>query len=255
MTRYLPAFLLLLSVACAAPAYYGPEEYQQAAPAIRPPPRPPAVTPGYNPNTYEPPPYAPAGGGASHGALSEPNTGKPPVPRSPNKRILPASNEPGLWAADGAPVASGRVTPPLFGVPLPYPPGVGSGEISRRLADSCVASMTEAAEQAGKLARIMRLSEVVRQCMSAHAMKVCADEMWRKLQQSTDDDHQPTDAERTQTEALMMTANALKVDRCRQAAFEEAGESINEQEANDLNKVIDQWIRTNKSGKSSRFTH
>jgi hypothetical protein len=244
MTRLL-LLLLLLPIAAHA-----------QAPAMRPPPRPatvPALTPGYSPNTPPEPAYTPPGTGLPE--VGQPGSHAAPVPRSPNKRLLPTSSEPGLWAADGAPVASLPLMPPLFGEPLPYPPGVGNGEISRRLADSCVETMTDAAKQAGTLEAILRLSPVVRACMAAHALKVCADAMWDRMLRFSDVDHPPTAAERMQTEALMATANALKVDRCRQAAFEEAGESINEHEAGLLNKAIDTWLQTNKRGKSGQFAH
>ena len=101
MTQFLLAVFLLLLVACGAPSAHGPS-FQQAA--VRPAPAapPPAYTPGYAPGTPAEPVYTPQGAGAYRGEPL-PST---PVERSPNKRILPASNEPGLWAADGASTAT-----------------------------------------------------------------------------------------------------------------------------------------------------
>jgi hypothetical protein len=113
--------------------------------------------------------------------------------------------------------------------------------------------MTDAARRAGKLDRITRLSLVQRKCMASHALSVCADAMARKLFEALQEGYEPTDEERAQTEALSATANALKVDNCRKAAFEEVGESINEEEARALNAVIDQWVKDQK--RLARFLH
>jgi hypothetical protein len=78
----MPRILLLLLVAgCATP---GRDLHRGAAVA----PRPPPVLPG-------------------HGApvVGQPGQGAPEYPRSPHRRILPPSREPGLWAGD-APQAS-----------------------------------------------------------------------------------------------------------------------------------------------------
>lgn len=98
MTRTLAVLVVLLS-ACAAPSVHGPA-FQQAAPA-RAPMRPPAARPVVNSPHFPAPGATPAGAGAYRG---EPLPSAS-VPRSPNKRVLPASAEPGLWAADGALVA------------------------------------------------------------------------------------------------------------------------------------------------------
>jgi hypothetical protein len=78
----MPLLLLLLLVAgCASPG----REVQRGS-AVAPPP--PPVRPG-------------------HGApvVGQPGQGAPEYPRSPHRRVLPPSREPGLWAGD-APQAS-----------------------------------------------------------------------------------------------------------------------------------------------------
>lgn len=63
---------------------------QAVAPAPAPPPAPPV--------TFPAPRYTPAGVGAP--ALGQPGQQVAPTARSPNTRVLPPTDEPGVWAAD-----------------------------------------------------------------------------------------------------------------------------------------------------------
>jgi hypothetical protein len=132
--------LLLLSV------FLLPDARAQA-PVMRPPATPPVVTPNYFPGSTGNPVHTPAGAGASHGGLAE--HGKAAVPRSPNKRILPPTKEAGLWAADGAPVASNAPGTMLFGLIAPFPQDKPSVETLKWL-HTCAGAMDEAAKDSGR---------------------------------------------------------------------------------------------------------
>lgn len=160
MTRTLLAASLLLLSACAT---QGGGSYRQAAAvqaAPTPQPAPSFPTPG----------FTPAGAGASHGMLPAPQ--RKLAPYSPNKRVLPASGEAGVWAADGATRAS-VVPPPLFGVTLPYPSWATEAE-TRFWPDACVVAMHNSSVTTGMYNTIMREPEDVRACMAARALKICA---------------------------------------------------------------------------------
>jgi hypothetical protein len=116
------ALLCLVLLAAGLAACAGaPTAYRQAAPAFVPVEAPPAYTPGFAPGTPGEPVYTPPGAGLP--MPGQPGYGTPQVPRSPNKRALPddysPQKEPGLWAADGAPVAIARRQ--LWGVVVPLP--------------------------------------------------------------------------------------------------------------------------------------
>jgi len=124
------------------------------------------MTPGFAPGTPAAPVYTPNGAG-----LYDPTRGtqQPTVPRSPNKRVLPATKEAGLWAADGAPTASAREL--LFGVDIPDPAG------SAVLVDAsraCVDTVAHAARAVGADKDAMLFPPRVRSCMAAWAYFMCA---------------------------------------------------------------------------------
>jgi hypothetical protein len=99
MHRLLP--LLFLACASSRPAEYERGTYRPAPPVFNPVQDAPHTTgqPGHLLQSKE-------------------------YPRSPHKRPLPPSEEPGLWAGDG-PIGSASPTaqPTLLGVPLPFHKG------------------------------------------------------------------------------------------------------------------------------------
>lgn len=163
MTRTFLALLLLLS-ACSTT----PRAYKQAVrPAPAPVARPPIYTPGYSPGPVDPA-HAPAGAGASHGSLPMPGAG---VPRSPNKRVLPPTSEPGVWAADGAPKAS--APPRIFGVEIPFMVDAHGNTLPGDTA-WCAKTVTEAADAAKLRDRVEGYPPDARACMAALAYLHCA---------------------------------------------------------------------------------
>lgn len=150
------------------------------APALRPVPPPPVTTPGYAPGTPAEPVYTPQGAGAYRG---EPLPSES-VPRSPNKRILPATKEAGLWAADGVTRASGVTTPDIFGVEIPLPDN--ATEAHSRMTDWCASGMTRAARTARLDTYIAGLQLEHRQCLAGTAYLECINGMFAAITPAPD---------------------------------------------------------------------
>lgn len=157
LSRTLAVLLCLVSVQTRA---------QAVAPAR--PPRPAYVAPPELPHT-------PTGAGASRDRLVGPE--KEVVPRSPNKRALPSSDEPGVWAADGDP-ALASIPPSKFprikGFLFPFPPGLDDNDKARGPTEFC-ASVVEGALPEGAESRLADLTEQDRMCLLHTLMKRCAD--------------------------------------------------------------------------------
>lgn len=93
------------------------------------------------------------------------------VPRSPDKRVLPHSSEPGIWAAGGDvidPRKSG-----LLGLPLPLAPDMMTlpGMTKTR---RCGDSMNAVLREAGLYERAMALPVDIRNCLAAQLFRMCA---------------------------------------------------------------------------------
>jgi hypothetical protein len=139
------------------------------APLIEmPPARPPMTRPVVNPPSFPTPGATPAGAGIE---VPTPEGDVQVVPRSPNKRILPATKEAGLWAADGAPQAVLDNTS-LFGVEIPFPDAAPT-QFDKRHTSACVSSMNKAAYDTAQQATIAALPEGVRRCLAAQAYEFC----------------------------------------------------------------------------------
>lgn len=126
------------------------------------------------PPSYPTQVHAPAGAGASHGGLAAPRPA--PVPDSPNKRLLPPTKEPGLWAADGAPVGVGG--PRLFDVEIPHIRNEHDLPVAGET-EWCTKGLAKAADAAGWRERIENYSAEVRACMAATAYLRCAADHFR----------------------------------------------------------------------------
>lgn len=135
---------------------------QAVAPVQAPAPAPSFPRPG----------FTPAGAGASHGSLAAP---RQDVPRSPNTRMLPASAEPGLWAADEVKASSVEddSSARLGGVLMPVPKGHDTPEM-RGLAAKCVATMNDALRATYQTKRMESLSPYAQWCLAARLYKYCA---------------------------------------------------------------------------------
>lgn len=218
------AFLIVSAflVGCATSA---PSEYRQAAAVMRPP----AVRPVVNEPYFPTPGATPSGAGAYRG---DPLPAAP-VPRSPNKRILPATREPGIWAADGAPVAMARHQ--LWGVEIPLPDG---GAYVEREAWQCAAGMDEVSTATKKVSTIASATEAARRCMVAIAQYTCAFELGLSARK------QPTPGD---TDRLL----ALAVLEARAAELRNtwcAGVTLTDKQRTALRVVLDAWIESQRRG-------
>jgi hypothetical protein len=99
-------------------------------------------------------------------------------PRSPHGRILPPSNEPGLWAAE-PPAASRSWTtgpPELFGVTLPFIPNAATAE-DERPTRVCAQTMGALLAKAEPQAELAALPPQARRCLAARLYLKCAEEL------------------------------------------------------------------------------
>jgi hypothetical protein len=205
MTRPILLLLFLLSLL--------PDARAQAV--ISPPPRPPAVRPVVNPPDFPTPGATPAGAGLPGERV--PNSIAPAVSRSPNKRLLPTSSEPGLWAADGAPHA---VAPPrLFGVDLVFP-DAAKDLFERDEAFICLSTMTRAAQTTGTEALIMRAPPFARRCMATQAFAFCLISMREDLAERKRTGQGYDHEEFTAISAMAAHARALGKTNCQDLGVE-----------------------------------
>lgn len=116
------------------------------------------------------PSHTPAGAGAS--AIGQPWQ-SPGPPRSPNRRILPPSPEPGLWAADEKEdvtrAGQDDIPAAIAGVKLPSP-RKGSTADTRR----CAISMGKALAEANLYWAMNKLHPGARECVAARLFEYCA---------------------------------------------------------------------------------
>lgn len=150
--------LLLFLISCAVSR---PSEYRDGAP-VRTPVVPPRI--GHTPPGAGLPEY-----------FREPE--REPLPRSPHRRPLPPTAEPGIWAGDEprASVDDDPIpeTPILAGVVLPYPPGAES-ELEKRPTRLCARDMNLAIEALNLKDRVEGLSKGDRTCLAAMLYRECA---------------------------------------------------------------------------------
>jgi len=141
----------------------------QAVAPMPTPVRPPLVRPVVNDPYFPTPGATPAGAGI---VVPTREGGEQVVPRSPNTRVLPASKDPGVWAADGAPKAAidvGKVN--VLGVVFNVGPDVGTWYV----AGECASDLNEAKSIPHGWAEIVsKFSEGALRCISAKALLYCA---------------------------------------------------------------------------------
>lgn len=153
--------LLLAAMLCAACASSPPSEYQRGS--YRPV-RAPTFTPAEDaPHTVGQP-----------GHLRQPQE----YPRSPHKRLLPPTQEPGLWAGDGPRAARPTIdpnAPRFFNVPLPLPDAPDAYD--KKVATHCGAAMSLAAKWASTAEWYGRLDNKRQQCIAAALYSFCAEHL------------------------------------------------------------------------------
>lgn len=211
-----------------------------SAQAMRPPPAAaPASGPAIiiqQPPTYPGATYTPAGTGLP--TIGQPGTQRPAVERSPNKRVLPPTKEPGLWAADGAPVAAARHH--LWGVEIPLPEGAMAHLVERE-AWHCADGMDEVAKGIRKVAFIDTLPEDVRRCMVARAQYHCAFEEGLLAQRHVARGSTSDAARLEPLAALEAHALALRAKWC-------ADDTLTDKQQTALRTVLDAWDKSTQRG-------
>lgn len=211
----LTTFVVLLLVGCATGG--PPISYQQASPAYRPVRPPPVFTPGYSPETPPEPVYTPAGAGLPGERV--PGASGASVPRSPNKRLLPRTDEPGLWAADKARAMDPREKPPdtpgLLGFVLPFPLAAETDR-ERELTRWCAYKMGNAIKETDRAGDVWRLPSDTRRCIAARLYEHCANIAWGVYEaaERAGELYSPPDLERIK--AAQETARAFKKSACKE---------------------------------------
>lgn len=214
MTRFLP-FLLVLLCGCAS----SPTTYRQGAPGFAP------VAPA--------PAYAPPGAGAP--MVGQPGQqGAPEVPRSPHKRVLPATKEPGLWASDSSAASNLPAVPRIVGVDLPFPPGATKDE-EKYIARTCGQEMSRVVQGLRTLNKwdVTGLSLEERRCIAARLYEHCASGRRTLFEQAIDSDR----AAAVDKEVLLVMEVAVKsTDRTAKKFVETACASV--QKAEDVENYL-----------------
>lgn len=248
--RFLSLLALLLS-ACTAPSAYGPA-FRQAAARPAPYQTPPVHTPGYFPGTPAEPVYTPQGAGLPGERV--PATRAAPVQHSPNKRVLPATGEAGVWAADGDPALSAGVggTSPLFGASVPYP---SSQHHVEQVMEKCVAGLREVAEKTGHEDAIAQLPLPVRKCLAARAIAFCAETAWNDFvwPQLNYASNVAGEVGRAAKEAVGKTKDAASR-ACDDVVNDDARREALESNATRLDDIVAHWKRAEQARQPNRFT-
>lgn len=186
------------------------------------------------------PSHLPAGAGAS--PLGQPwQQPGVQVERSPNRRILPPTPEPGLWASDAVeasrPTKYNDMPAMLSGVRLPAPKGE-STDATRR----CAATMNNALWGARLHEAMARLDSNVRTCIAARLFEYCAIRRAFKLHKKL----VTVDVDSSRALARWEEAVGVAVMFVKSTCDEQSYP----REAADLyNKAADEWARQNRMTK------
>lgn len=200
---------LAAAFACATPS---PTEYRDGAPM-----RPAETRPV----------YTPAGAGLpEYWAEPQPEA----KPRSPHKRYLPPSREPGIWAGD-SPMASSdaNADPRLFRVPLPTPEADPDPQ-DKAIAIYCAVSMETAAVSSGVPASMFKIDMDARQCLAAKLYRACVETMLSRAEAWKTSGKAYNAAMLLRYKAIAKTAQAFMVGAC--------------SEEHNANPTIEEWATT-----------
>ena len=170
--------------------------------------------------------HTPAGAGASHGGLPQ---SAEEVPRSPNKRLLPATKEAGLWAADGAPATK---RPPLI-LDVLMPTALEStDERGLRLAQQCAAKVEAMLRHDPHFdPAALHLPFDERKCLAARLYVICA-ERGVHIREEHAAEQRPVLLEQLQDfRALAATAVATRTRWCAGITMSPVAKDVEEQAA------------------------
>lgn len=181
-------FVLFLS-ACSSGA---PTLYGQGMPVA---PRPPAFSPTLD---------API-------TVGQPGYIGPPewAPRGTDKRVLPPTREPGIWASDSLPRSTGE--PKILGVPIPFPPDT-KAEADKEPTRLCASIMNDAVKRIIPDQALASFPAPWLPCLAAMLHKECGD-MFVANDKSLRQEAIAVDAaqERRHRALLATAANSMRV--------------------------------------------
>lgn len=184
------------------------------------------------PPSYPTPTYTPPGTGLP--ATGQPGAQPASAPRSPNKRILPATKGPGVWAADDGHGASAVLPPKVFGVDMPNP--VSGNVVERAVMDTCRHALSMASKESQQEQYLLTLPTDIRMCLAAKAHSMCSTLTLNLFQGSNQKAQFPPGMEKALL-AAQQHAFSLEATYC-------SGVTI-DQDAHDAHrKVMKQWMKT-----------
>lgn len=152
MKSYLIAFLFLTACASQEPER---REFHDG-PMVRPAPA--FVTPGATPAGAGLPEYVP--GTAA------------PVSRGTDRRVLPPTREPGVWASDKPKISGEIATPVMLGINIPIPVD-DNGKPDYLFANQCAEATDTMFKESTLKAPAQRLRYEERECLTARIYDMC----------------------------------------------------------------------------------
>jgi hypothetical protein len=167
----------------------------------------------YQRGTFTPPPPAPLRPGVGAPVLGQPGQSQAVMPRSPHRRVLPPTREPGVWAGD-QPRAAGfedvkDVEPLILGVRLPYINEPPLNEEETWPVRWCAAAANTTLEVRADPSTISALTMAERECLAAMFYAACAGAQRGATMLRTDIPHA-----RAHAEAMAARAAAFRDEKC-----------------------------------------
>lgn len=201
------SLLLLFLAACASPEPTRREFHD--GPMVRPAPA--FVTPGHTPAGAGLPEYVP---------------GSPaPVSRGTDRRVLPPTKEPGVWASDSKVPRTPHAFRMFFGVEFPLAPEefVPYGD---QLTNGCAGSARTVSQTGGLVDRIYRLSDGLRRCLAARIYARCAARQVAEHEKRRDTLDAYTPEVLSAQKAVSTTATAFKELACEGVELTDESEDL-----------------------------
>lgn len=202
--------LLLLLIGCAASR---PSEYRDGAP-VRTPVVPPRVG------------HTPAGAGLPE-YFREPE--RQPLPRSPHRRPLPPTAEPGIWAGDEPKASADRYPRPIvLGTEQP----TAEDSTAAEKAKACADQLTMAAASTLGIAQVYNLPPPTKACLAARLQQFC---LVTRRQQAEND--KSSDLPAWHSAFVVATRHEERV--CKDARY-------GNDAARHYKEIVDSWFRVSR---------
>lgn len=155
---------------------------------------------------------------------------RPDLPRSTNKRVLPATPEPGLWAADGEPRATVHVT--LEDIAIPMPENRTAGELFKT--ELCADGMRRAIDYSGRKGDVAKIPPEVLNCLVARLHLACASDLLAKFKDGSFGVNHGTAQHIEESKRVKDVAQKWATNACREEALRKGSGDI-------FDAVIPQW--------------